>query len=199
MHENCIQTFTGKMIDPFDPDPEAIDIRDIAHALSLTCRFNGHVNKFYSVAEHSVRVHDLLIAEINYLAGAVGCNLIHDRDIAVIKWGLIHDSAESVLSDICRPIKRRLLDYNKMEDSLLEVIIKTLSIDPLTESEHKIVKKADNILLATEKRDLMKDTEHLWVDVTEEPQVMPIIPFPPEEAERLFLIRWYRYNNHATI
>ena len=35
-----ITTYTGNHIDPADPDPEAISIRDIAHALSLICRGN---------------------------------------------------------------------------------------------------------------------------------------------------------------
>ena len=44
-----ITTYTGTHIDPADPDPEAISIRDIAHALSLICRGNGHVRNFWSV------------------------------------------------------------------------------------------------------------------------------------------------------
>ncbi len=45
-----IQTYTGKQFWPLDPRPEDIDIEDIAHALALTCRFNGHCDYFYSVA-----------------------------------------------------------------------------------------------------------------------------------------------------
>ena len=47
-----ITTYTGNHIDPADPDPEAISIRDIAHALSLICRGNGHVRNFWSVGQH---------------------------------------------------------------------------------------------------------------------------------------------------
>lgn len=34
-----IQTYTGRMFWPLDPRPEEIWIEDIAHALSLQCRF----------------------------------------------------------------------------------------------------------------------------------------------------------------
>ncbi len=51
-----MQTFTGKRLDLSPPDPSQIDIEDIAHGLSLLCRFNGQCTNFYSVAEHSVHV-----------------------------------------------------------------------------------------------------------------------------------------------
>ena len=40
---DCITTYTGRHIDPVNPDPDMICIEDIAHALSLICRGNGHV------------------------------------------------------------------------------------------------------------------------------------------------------------
>ncbi len=49
-----IQTFTGKKFFPLTPDPELICIEDIAHSLSMQCRYNGHSKQFYSVAQHSV-------------------------------------------------------------------------------------------------------------------------------------------------
>ena len=51
---NFITTYTGKHIDPTNPDPEMICIADIAHALSLLCRGNGHVHTFWSVAQHCI-------------------------------------------------------------------------------------------------------------------------------------------------
>ena len=51
-----IQTFTGRKFFPLAPDGAEVCIEDIAHALSMKCRFNGHCLRFYSVAEHSVRV-----------------------------------------------------------------------------------------------------------------------------------------------
>ena len=40
---NYITTYTGKHFEPTNPDQEAICIEDIAHALSLITRGNGHV------------------------------------------------------------------------------------------------------------------------------------------------------------
>ena len=49
-----IKTYTGIMFDPIVPESEKIDIVDIAHALSMLCRGNGHMKHFYSVGQHSV-------------------------------------------------------------------------------------------------------------------------------------------------
>lgn len=49
---DCITTYTGRHIDPVNPDPDMICIEDIAHALSLICRGNGHVQTFFSVGQH---------------------------------------------------------------------------------------------------------------------------------------------------
>jgi len=55
-----IQTFSGLQFWPLDPRPDEINIEDIAHALSLQCRFGGHCNRFYSVADHSIHVSMLV-------------------------------------------------------------------------------------------------------------------------------------------
>ena len=51
---SCITTYTKKYFDPLNVDESLLDIKDIAHALSLICRGNGHVQYFYSVAQHSL-------------------------------------------------------------------------------------------------------------------------------------------------
>ena len=54
--EAWITTTSNKQFFFENPTPESLDIFDIAHALSFICRFTGHCSRFYSVAEHSVRV-----------------------------------------------------------------------------------------------------------------------------------------------
>ena len=49
-----ITTYMGHRFDPVNPQMETLDIRDIAHALSLTCRGNGHVKQFFSVGQHCI-------------------------------------------------------------------------------------------------------------------------------------------------
>src|SRR5881392_3435793 len=55
-----LQTVSGRFVNPFDPDPEQLDIGDIARALANVCRFGGHCRSFYSVAQHSVIVSELV-------------------------------------------------------------------------------------------------------------------------------------------
>lgn len=103
-----ITTFTGKHFDPTKPDMDQVDIRDIAHALSLTCRGNGHVKTFFSVAQHCINC--ALEAE------ARG----YSRE--VILACLIHDASEAYMSDVPRPFKKSLPKYRQAEEKLLEMI-----------------------------------------------------------------------------
>ena len=101
--KDCIRTFTGHYIDPFNPDPAKICIEDIAHALSMIPRFGGHLPVFYSVAEHSVM-----------------CALSsrHEDVLAA----LLHDASEAYLMDIPSPIKSRLPGYKEAEANLMRII-----------------------------------------------------------------------------
>lgn len=103
-----IQTFTCQQMYPLDPREAEIDILDIAHALANLCRFNGHVKQFYSVAEHSCHVSDLL-PQVWKLTG------------------LLHDASEAYLCDLPRPIKRSpgfAEGYLRAERDLERVITK---------------------------------------------------------------------------
>lgn len=129
-----ITTYTRKHFYPMDPNPEDLDVRDIAHSLSLICRGNGHVSTFYSVGEHCINC--ALEAEA--------------RDYAprVVLACLLHDASESYMSDVPRPFKRYLTDYLKMEDKLLSCIYNRFLGSDLTEEEQEKVKEIDNDLLA---------------------------------------------------
>jgi hypothetical protein len=164
---DCILTFTNRWFAPLEPNPDDIDVRDIAHSLSLLCRFNGHCRQFYSVAEHSVRVSRALPAQ-------------HAL------WGLLHDAAEAYLSDIPRPVKRRLPGFNRMEDDLLAVILPRFGLAMPMPPE---VLHADNVLLCTEMRDLMAPGVP-WRELGATPLEARVVPMGPEEAERAFLARF---------
>lgn len=128
-----IRTFTGKWINVFDTDPETIDIRDIAHALSFQCRFGGHLKQFYSVAQHSIWCYE----------EAKRRNMSKKDQLAA----LMHDSSEAFLVDIPRPIKQKLAEYKDVEDKLMKTIGDLYGFDwPMS----KEIKEIDTIALEME-------------------------------------------------
>ena len=151
-----IQTYTGKSFNPLafeNEDYGPIDLMDIAHALSHLCRFNGHTKRFYSVGEHSLHVSALLEH--------------HGPNIQA--WGLLHDAAEAYRGDIVRPIKQRMPQFKAIEDGLLPRIAKRFDLVwPIPD----VVFDADDILLATEFRDLMQSPPQTPL------RMQPIPPLP---------------------
>ena len=136
-----ISTFSGQKFYPLDPRENEILIEDIAHALSLMCRGNGHVKHFYSVAQHSI-----FCAKEAALRGyskkvQLGC--------------LLHDASEAYISDITRPVKKLLPSYLEMEDRLQSLIEKTLGLGTLTDEERAKVKCIDDTILRYELSDLL--------------------------------------------
>ena len=51
---DTITTYKHCHIAITDPDPNELWIEDIAHALSMMTRANGHFPEFYSVAQHCI-------------------------------------------------------------------------------------------------------------------------------------------------
>jgi hypothetical protein len=100
---NCIRTFSGKYINPLDPDPELIDIEDIAHALSNQCRFGGHTVDFFSVAQHCIFMCE---------------RITPGHELAA----LLHDASEAYLLDIPKPIKVNLNGYEEAEQRIMKII-----------------------------------------------------------------------------
>ena len=170
-----IQTFSGKQFFPFDVTPDQIDIIDIAHALSNICRFNGHCTEFYSVAEHSYRASVL-----------IGDSTVSEKPL----WGLLHDAAEAYLCDLPRPVKMCILEYKQIEEEILNAIIIKFG---LTLPMPKEVKEIDDILLATERRDIMNPCKEEWT-LAAKPMKQIIIPYSQKEAKRLFLERFNYLN-----
>jgi hypothetical protein len=171
-----IITASGKWFNVLDPYPGDVDILDIAASLSKQCRFTGHVKSFYSTAQHSVLVANLL-EEMGYSP-------------MVIKQGLLHDASEAYLSDIARPVKRHPEFgpfYTKAEDNLSKAIFEHFELNwPMNEA----VNLADSVLLRTEARDLMPPSFPKYDGAT-----MPgrIIPWTPEQSEFRFLRRYSAY------
>lgn len=175
-----ILTYTGKCIDPLAASEDDITIEDIAHATANLCRYTGHVRSFYSVAEHSVRVSELLEAR--------------EFDTKVQLNGLMHDASEAYLGDVARPVKDNSTVgalYREAEDVLMELISQKYGLTwPLSEE----IGWADYVLLRTEQRDLMPYPNDLYTLEEYEMLDEEIKPWQPDQAEAEFL---YRYKSLA--
>lgn len=164
-----LQTHSGKQFFPFNPQPEAIDIWDIATALAKQCRYNGHCQGFYSVAQHSVLVSYVVPLELAL-------------------WGLLHDAGEAYVGDMVYGVKRGLPEFKEVEEGVMRVIADKFG---LSWPEPPEVKHADLVLLATEKRDLMGNPQ--WASVKDcEPLPQTIVPWDWETARDEFMIRFDR-------
>jgi hypothetical protein len=163
-----LETFTGKQMHFLHPSPDEICIEDIAHALALTCRFGGHCQVFYSVAEHSARVAGQCAQKEQMAA-------------------LLHDASEAYIHDITRPLKHSLLEYKGIEDKINQCIRAKFNI-VMT----KNIKLKDNVLLATEARDLGFSRVD-WADLPP-PLTQQIVPWAWESAERIFLMIYKEIN-----
>ncbi len=128
-----IKTYSGLHLNPRAPEPEYIQIEDIAHALSLVCRGNGHVKTFFSVGQHCIRC--ALEAEARGYSNRL------------VLACLLHDAGEAYMSDITRPLKQYLPRYQAYEKQLLGVIYRKYLQTTLTLEEERIVKEIDDDLL----------------------------------------------------
>lgn len=164
-----IQTYTGVAFRPFNFSVDEINILDIAHALSMLCRYNGHTTKFYSVAEHSVLASALVSEEAALHA-------------------LLHDAAETYMSDVLGPLKKFFPDLKKLEYSLTEGICERFDLDKSQEAE---VKHADLQMTAIEKVTAMGKPPIPWPHkLPDAPKNIELEFWSPEEAEKKFLDRY---------
>lgn len=171
------QTFTGVKFDPRKCKPYDIRIEDMAHALSLYCRFGGHTRFHYSVAQHLCLCHD---------HGQPGR---HPDFIRERKQLLLHDGTEAYLGDVVKPLKALLPDYQRIERRLERMIMRRFGL-PLNLLPE--VKEIDLIALATEKRDLLVQ-DVSWPHVAHiTPWPERIVPWPCAVAEIEFLSRFYK-------
>lgn len=133
---SCIMTRSHKMFDPLRPDPELIDIEDIAHALSMLCRANGHFKSFYSVGMHCINCANEAMARGYSKKVQLAC--------------LLHDGSEAYLSDVTRPVKEELPRYREIEDPLQNLIWEKFLGEPLTQEENRLVFLVDDHILENE-------------------------------------------------
>lgn len=178
-HPNAIQTFTGLAYDFEEPTAEMITLDDIAHALSNACRFAGHVKRFYSVAEHCVRVSLALEAwyPLSPLYAAAG---------------LLHDGHEAYVWDCPRPFKPLFVNekgvnvYEQFADNADEAIGARFGMDPKW-FHGDAVKRADDCLLVAEAKLLMTHGPEAWASWDDR---YSKIEDPPPEAWYANAVGW---------
>ncbi|MDR5008327.1 hypothetical protein RGK87_04805 [Agrobacterium fabacearum] len=161
-----MQTFTGRKYWPCDPRAHEVYIEDIAHSLSLQCRYAGHVLRFYSVAEHSV-----LIAR--YLSAT------HAPEVALA--GLLHDAPEAYCVDIPRPLKPYLTNYKGIEQKNWLAIAARYGLPAELPDE---VHDADNRIIADE---LVNLVPMPWHARHNNPLGVTLRYWSPEKAEAEFM------------
>ncbi len=140
-----LESYSGVFVDLAGPDPMTIRLRDVAQGLALTCRYGGHVSRFYSVAEHAVLVHDLLA--------------VTRADPALLVAALFHDAAAAYLGDVVAPLKyalrgagRRVSAYDELTSTMELAIIDRFGIE--RDFDDEAIRLADMWALRIEARSL---------------------------------------------
>ena len=168
-------TFTGKLLDFDDLRPEMICVEDIAHSLARICRYNGHVDAFYSVAQHSVLAARYAPFGFKFKA-------------------LMHDAAEAYVGDLTRKLKYsdELTGFRLIEQRVEQLLARRFK---LSTSMSSTVKLVDNRLAVTEKRDLFTHWDNVeWPhQAGVEPYAELIVPWTWSDAEDEFLRQFYRW------
>lgn len=143
MKDAWILTFTGRRFYPFSPRSEDVCLEDIAHALSMKCRYQGHTRWFYSVAEHSVGV----------MLGAkqAGAQLPEQLQ------ALLHDAAEAYLPDVPSPVKPHLNGFKEVELRVEDAIAEALGL--LTLHKTPLITEMDERIRIDEAQTLMPNME----------------------------------------
>lgn len=168
-----IQTAGGGVFHILDPRQNEIFITDIAHALSMMCRFTGHVRKFYSVAEHCVHAS----------------RIVPPEDAL---WALLHDASEAYIADLNRPLKHFTAvgeTYMTVETTIMKAICTKFR---LPFEQPKSVHDADTAMLYAEKDQLMPpvDWEVKWGTNQKSADVQTRC-WAPDVAKAMFLSRYY--------
>lgn len=169
-------TRSGRRFYLMAPRPDDVDLDDIAHGLAHQCRFNGQTTTFYSVAQHSLLVAQLVPRRLRLAA-------------------LLHDAAEAYLGDVITPVKAMIPDFALIEAHVLAVIGHRFGVNlDLDAPGNGQIKRADLIALATEKRDLMPHAREDWKSlggVVAHPALIEALD--PETAKGAFMLAFDRY------
>ena len=168
--KDWILTWTGQEVNPFNMTVDQIDIRDIARALSMQCRYNGHISDFYSVAEHSILISYALERD--------------EYSLNTQKHGLLHDASEAYIGDIPTPIKAQLSTVKLCENEIHKLVAEKFNIE-----DSPIVHEYDKRIISDERSAFIPLAESHWEWPYKKLNVLPV-GMSPRTAEKNFLIRY---------
>ena len=150
---NWIQLSLGKKLILSDPQFEPEDLVGLVRAIGRIPRFAGNSDTVYTVLEHTINMHDAMLAR----GVELSCNIL---------GALLHDLAEAVTGDIPGPVKAEInstaLHHLEQRINLAIVrIFNPLSILQTPDSAepnefYSKVKEYDAAMLATEARVVFK-------------------------------------------
>lgn len=165
----CIQTYTGRAVNPLTMTVDDVDQIDVAHHLSMLCRYNGAVSRFYSVAEHCVLLSHA-VAPGNAL------------------WALLHDATEAYVGDMVWPLKNVISEFEVVEDRLMAVICERFGLAPEQPAE---VREYDRRIVVDERDALVRWPNPLAFGALEgkAPLGLAIHGWHPARAEEEYLHR----------
>lgn len=144
-------TRTGNDIDLRHMPQDDIRLVDIAYSLAHTNRFNGHTERPYSVAEHS-----LLVCQV------LGDEFAITEPIHLLA-GLMHDAHEAYTGDLSAPMKQIIgAAWANEEIRIQNSVLTKFGLRAAFNAHRHSIHRADMIALATERRDLMPPIGPDW-------------------------------------
>lgn len=158
-----MQTFTGRQFWPLDPRSGEVHLVDIAHALSMQCRYAGHCIEYYSVAEHCVLLAQFVPKPLK-------------------PWALMHDASEAYLVDVPRPVKADLTGYRALEEGVMLAVAARFGLEwPMPAALHEF----DDRIIGDERVNLSTCVAD-WTTV-HDPLGITLHNWSPAEAKVQFL------------
>jgi len=173
--KSCISVYDGEYFDLLEPDRSVYSVETIAHALAHLCRYTGHVNRFYSVAEHSVLV-----------------SLAVPKKFAL--EGLFHDASEAFLGDVSSPLKKLLPEYKVIEERVMSSIAAKFNLSPWRLNSLEI-HQADKRMYHAERQEIAPGKDMLWHTELRATRSVKPVGLSSYEAKQAFLNRYEELTN----
>ena len=183
-----MNTYSGKRFYPLHPEKLEVTIEDIAHAESRNNRYGGHLEvENYVVAQHSCLVEVIatdIFVRVNPTVDSFSLYLFRMQS-------LLHDSPETLLQDMPKPIKETLPDYVSLEKKLQKHIF---NVFKLPENIHSIIKEVDKMIRVAEVINFNHkwDFRDFYIDGKTDKDYefyinMELTALPPNAAKEAFL------------